>query len=473
MSVLIGLLAFIFILGAAVVIHEFGHFAVAKLLGIRVETFSVGFGRRIWGRRWGTTDYRLSLIPLGGYVKLGGDESNAGLEQGGADDIPAKERFDLRPRWQKFLVAVAGPVMNILTALAVPFVTALAVGVPASPSPVVGRVEAGSAAEVAGLKPGDRIVVYNGKENPTWRYIENDALLTPELPIPLVVERAGRRVPLTVRPSKGVRNGETYGELGVQPDLGMLPVLVREVQPGSPAEQAGLRPGDRLISVGDVPARNNDQVAQYIQENKGAVTLTVERGGERKVLKTGTERLPDGRLGFAFGGAPTEKVGPVAALSYAVGLNIEIMRLTGKALGQVFSGERSARDTFSGPIGIARASSQAANEGGWGGVFGMLAFLSLNLGIFNLLPIPVLDGGMIFMLFVEGALAWVGVKLSTAMRERIQQVGFVFLLLLMGFVIINDVTKVASGLRGSGDQPPPQQQQQQSQQPAPQASPGR
>src|ERR687894_359334 len=132
---LTGIFAFIFILGAAVVLHEFGHFIVAKLLRIRVETFSVGFGKRIWGRRWGQTDYRLSLVPLGGYVKLGGDDSNAGIEEGGAEEIPAHERFDLRPRWQKFLVGVAGPVMNILTAIAIPLGAAMMYGVPVAPPP--------------------------------------------------------------------------------------------------------------------------------------------------------------------------------------------------------------------------------------------------------------------------------------------------------------------------------------------------
>src|SRR5919206_3212043 len=127
---MLGYLAFVFILGSAVILHEFGHFLVAKLLGIRVETFSVGFGKRIWGRRWGTTDYRLSLIPLGGYVKLGGDESNAGLEEGTSEEIPAGERFDLRPRWQKIAVGVAGPVMSVLTALAIPLGVAMINGVP-------------------------------------------------------------------------------------------------------------------------------------------------------------------------------------------------------------------------------------------------------------------------------------------------------------------------------------------------------
>ena len=153
-SGIIGVLAFIFILGAAVTLHEFGHFIVAKLLKIRVETFSFGFGPRLFGRKIGTTDYRISAIPLGGYVKLGGDESNAPIEGEGASDIPANERFDLRPRWQRILVAIAGPVMNVLTALAIPFAAGLMYGVPATPAPIVSSVSQGGAAQAAGLQPG-------------------------------------------------------------------------------------------------------------------------------------------------------------------------------------------------------------------------------------------------------------------------------------------------------------------------------
>src|SRR5687767_15077325 len=166
MSYLIVPLAFIFILGSAVVLHEFGHFIVAKLLRIRVETFSVGFGPRLFGRKWGHTDYRLSAIPLGGYVKLGGDESNAPLEGAGAQDIPREEMFNLRPRWQRILVAIAGPVMNVLTALAIPFAAALMYGVPATPAPVANYIKPGGAADIAGIKAGDRIVSFNGRETP-------------------------------------------------------------------------------------------------------------------------------------------------------------------------------------------------------------------------------------------------------------------------------------------------------------------
>src|SRR6266436_3059524 len=155
-SGIIGVLAFIFILGAAVTLHEFGHFIVAKLFKIRVETFSFGFGPRLIGRKWGTTDYRISAIPLGGYVKLGGDESNAPIEGEGATDIPREERFDLRPRWQRVLVAIAGPVMNVITALTIPFAAGLIYGVPVNPAPVVSSIASGGGAEAAGLKRGDK-----------------------------------------------------------------------------------------------------------------------------------------------------------------------------------------------------------------------------------------------------------------------------------------------------------------------------
>ncbi|MBA2503139.1 MAG: RIP metalloprotease RseP [Pyrinomonadaceae bacterium] len=452
-----GIPAFIFILGAAVVLHEFGHFIVAKLLGIRVETFSVGFGPRIFGRRYGTTDYRLSLVPLGGYVKLGGDESNAAVEGESSSDIPERERFDLRPRWHKFLVIIAGPVMNILTALAVVFAGALISGVPAHLSSlVVGRIRDGGAAERAGLRVGDRIVSFNGKDSPSWERVRNDALIAPEQPLPLVVERDGQRVELTLSPSKHVEEGEAMGELDFRPDYGNQPVRITEVLENSPAAQAGLQAGDRLISINGEEIHSEQQVIDVIQANKSApLRLTIERAGERREMTADLSRATDGKLGIYYGAEEVlQRAGIATAASYAVWRNVEILRLTGNALGQVFSGQRSARDTFAGPIGIGRAASTAANRGGWDGVFKMLGFLSLNLGVMNLLPIPVLDGGAIALLFIEALLGVVGLTLSMKLRERIQQFGFVMLVLLMGFVIFNDLTKEASRWRGSGESPP-------------------
>jgi len=260
----ISALAFIFILGAAVVLHEFGHFIVAKLFKIRVETFSVGFGPRLFGRRWGQTDYRVSAIPLGGYVKLGGDESNAPIEGAGSADIPPEEMFNLRPRWQRILVALAGPVMNVITAFSIPMAAAMIYGVPATPAPIINYIVPGGAAEIAGLKPGDHIVQFNGTENPKWDTISGDALLSPDQPLPMVIERNGERMNLTIKPTAHTENGDTAGFLDFTPDYGGLPVVVQDVTADSPAAAAGLRSGDHVASVGGERVRSAAQVTTYI-----------------------------------------------------------------------------------------------------------------------------------------------------------------------------------------------------------------
>ena len=446
MEFLIYPLAFIFILGSAVVLHEFGHFVVAKLFKIRVETFSVGFGPRLFGKKWGHTDYRVSAIPLGGYVKLGGDESNAPLEGASAPDIPPEEMFNLRPRWQRVLVALAGPVMNVLTALAIPFTAAMMYGVPATPSPVVYYVIPGGAGEQAGLQVGDRISSFNGTENPSWDIINGDALLSPGRPLPMVVNRNGSDVSLTITPSSRTENGETAGFLDFLPDYGGLPVVVGDVFKGSPAEETGLQTGDRLVSVGDEKVKSAAQVTEYVRTHPGQVSITVDRKGQTTRLTAPERRIEGSKLGFRVGEQyPLHNATVGLAAKYAYETNLQILRLTAKALGQVFTGQRSVRNTLSGPIGIYQAAQKSVEKLGWDGVFGMLGFLSLNLGIFNLLPIPVLDGGAIFLLFLEGLLALIGLSISAAVRDRIQQVGFVMVLLLMVFVISNDLIKTLGG----------------------------
>ena len=457
MSTPVIVLAFIFILGSAVILHEFGHFIVAKLFKIRVETFSFGFGPRLFGKRIGQTDYRVSAVPLGGYVKLGGDESNAPIEGEGASDIPLKERFDLRPRWQRILVAVAGPVMNILTALAIPLTGALIYGVPATPAPVVSRVAPGGAAEAAGLIRGDRIVSFNGTENPKWDIIKGDALLSPGQVLPLVIERNGHRLELNIKPRPRTEDGETAGELDFIPDYGDLPIVIRDVTPNSPAAEVGLQIGDRLLALNGEPVSSAEQVSQFISDHKASpITLKVERNGQQKEFTAMVRRLSDGkeRLGITQAeNIPLQQAGLISATRYAVDTNIEIVRLTSKALGQFFSGKRSARNTLSGPIGIYSAVSSSVTRFGWDGLFSILGFLSLNLGVFNLLPIPVLDGGAIFLLLIEGLLAIVGMTISATVRERIQQVGFVVVILIMVFAITNDVLKRVSR-RAPADSPP-------------------
>ncbi len=456
MTYLIYILAFIFILGSAVVLHEFGHFIVAKLFKIRVETFSVGFGPRLFGKKWGHTDYRLSAIPLGGYVKLGGDESNAPLEGESAPDIPPEEMFNLRPRWQRIMVALAGPVMNILTALAIPFAAAFMYGVPATPSPVVYYVEPGGAAEKAGFQPGDRIISFNGTGDPSWDVITGDALLSPDQALPVVVNRNGLEVTLTITPTKRVENGEAAGTLDFIPDYGGLPVIVGTVAPDSPAAASGLKEGDRFVTIGGQDVRSSGQVTEYVRtHDKEKIAITVERNGQTVQLMTDERRVNGNRLGFTVSERfPLHAATVASAGKYAYNQNIQILRLTGKALGQVFTGERSVRNTLSGPIGIYQATQKSIERLGWDGAFGMLGFLSLNLGIFNLLPIPVLDGGAIFLLLIEGLLALIGLSISTAVRERIQQVGFVMVLLLMVFVLSNDFLKLISGRNPEPEKPP-------------------
>jgi regulator of sigma E protease len=457
MTVITGILAFILILGAAVVIHEFGHFLVAKLFKIRVETFSVGFGPRLFGKKWGHTDYRVSAIPLGGYVKLGGDESNAPLEGEGATDIPPEEMFNLRPRWQRILVALAGPIMNMITALTIPLAGALMYGVPMIPAPVVSYAPAGGAAQKAGLQPGDRIVAFNGTENPDFDFIRGDALLSPGLPLSIAVERNGQRVPLTITPSTHTEQGDPFGELDFVPDNGGYPVVIRDVAKESPAGEAGVATGDQVLAINGQTVRSAEHITNFVREHKSQpITLTVQRNGEKKEITATARRLSDNteRLGISpADDFPLQRASLGAATTYAVRSNLQILRLTGKALGQFFTGQRSAQHTLSGPVGIYKVASTSVERFGWGGFFTTLAFLSLNLGVFNLLPIPVLDGGAIFLLLIEGLLAIVGLKISMRVRDRIQQVGFVMVLLLMVFVITNDLLKQASIWRG-GSSPP-------------------
>jgi regulator of sigma E protease len=346
--------------------------------------------------------------------------------------------------------------MNILTAIAIPFGAGFIYGVPSMPAPIVSYVTPGGAAEKAGLTVGDRIISFNGIENPRWDVIEGEGALSPGRDIPVVVKRGDQSLPLTIRPRPQVEYGETAGMLDFTPDNGGYPVVVRAVTPDSPAAKGGLKAGDQIAYIANDPVKSAAQVRGYIRERKAQpLEFTVNRDGVSQKVSITSERLPGDLIGLIpVDDFPVQRYRPLASLRFAIDSNIRILTLTGKALGQVFSGERSVRDTVSGPVGIFRVASASANEGGWAGVLMTLGFLSLNLGIFNLLPIPVLDGGAIFLLLVEGALALVGLKLSRAIRERIQQVGFVMVILLMVFVITNDLIKQASLWRGS-DSPPP------------------
>ena len=459
---MLGVLVFILVLGGMIVIHEFGHFIVAKLFGIRVEVFSIGFGKRLIGVKKGDTDYRVSLIPLGGYVKMSGenlDEQRTG----------APYEFMSKPRWQRFLVAVAGPAMNVLTAFTIIAVLAMihfeTEAYKTWPAEV-NAVEPGSPAEQAGIRRGDLIVKIDGEENPLWRDVEDSILVNPGQTIPVTVKRNDQTIDLSLPVASRPYEQEEIGYAGFRANYGPdAKLVVRRIVKDKPGEQAGLQPGDQIVAVNGKPVEqslygNGDVISAIRESNGQPVTLTVKRGDETLNI-TAAPQMDDGeyRIGFEPDLINIQKIttrlGPIEAMKFSFQENKRILKLTWKAISQMFAGHRSPGKTLTGPIGILGITQEATERGAWS-VFNLMALLSLNLGIFNLLPIPVLDGGLIFMLILESILGVFGIPLSLRVKERMMQVGFVVLILLMGFVIFNDIAKKIPGSA-------PQQQQQQKQ----------
>ena len=451
-DIVIAILAILFVLGVAINIHEFGHFIVAKFFGMRVEAYSFfGLGPRLFGVTVGHTDYRVSAIPLGAYVKLYGDDATGPLEGGESkgDPVPEGELYELRPRWQKFLVMLGGPFMNIVLALAIPFTMALVYGVPTNPAPIVGFVKVDGAADKAGIKVGDRIVNFDGIENPSWNRIEDGALLVPDKQVPIAVEREGHRISLNISPSKVTENGQSGGFLDMAPDAGTEPVVVGAIDSEMPAASSGLQKGDWITSVNGKAIRNTQEMKILIGESKGApITLSVNRNDQKQEITTyAVQKNNDWLIGIRFDTSlltNLEPVGVGGAAAEAVDKNLRILRMTGSALGQVGSGERSARDTVSGPIGIGQIIVTTVFASGFFGLLGVLMAISLSLGVMNLLPIPMLDGGQIMVLGIEKVLSWFGKTLSMVAKERIQLTGLAIVLVLMVTVIFFDVSRLIS-----------------------------
>lgn len=437
---------FLLVLGAMIFIHEMGHFLVAKWLGIRVEVFSLGFGKRLFGFKRGDTDYRISLLPLGGYVKMAGDNI-------AEDRVGAPDEFLSHSKWHRFLVAIAGPVANILTAIAIPFIASMiSYSAPAflNKPAVVGLVDPKAAGAKAGIQPGDRIVKFDGVEVPMWRDFASREMLSPGQTVVVTLDRAGETLDVTATLDT-VNRGEAIGSLGVQPDMAGAVVIAKSVSSGMPADIAGMKPGDTIVSVDDFQVGPDVYgLIKRINEKPGQeVALVVKRGSETINLTATTVNEGGlGRLGFGpdITGVDmiTAPLGPKDAIVYAVDQNVHFLKITGAAIGQIFSGQRSASSALAGPIGIAEIVGQAAQQG-VGPVFDLMGLLSLNLGIFNLLPIPVLDGGLIFMLFLEWLLGLFGLQLSLNAKERMINVGLVLIVLLMGFVFYNDIRKKIVG----------------------------
>jgi regulator of sigma E protease len=441
---LLSFIPFVIVLVAMIVIHEFGHFIVAKMLGIPVETFSVGFGPRLLGFRLGETDYRFSAIPLGGYVKFRGEnmEMLQGKSEGSVDEFLAQ------PKWKRLLVAAAGPAFNIATAILIPTV-AILIGyqeeVSMSQQVVVGTVKPGSPAAAAGLQPGDKIIAYFDKQNPTWRDFLDDVSVRPDETIPLKIERSGQILETSVKTrAEIISNGEKLGVIDIEQYLNGIGV--GGVASGSPAAAAGLIRGDKIISINGAAITAYNQFKQALNDSKGEpVALAVRRGQQTLEIKASPRKekgSDDYRVGITIHNTTLVKTTSLSrALAYGMDFNWRLIRMTGVVFKQIFAGQRSASQSISGPIGIAEQTSNVFRVAGWSGVISLMGLLSLNLGIVNLIPIPVLDGGVILIIIIEWLLGLVGLTLTMNVRERLQQVGFVMVLLLMAFAVGNDILR--------------------------------
>lgn len=431
-----------FVLGTMIVVHEFGHFAAAKLLGVRVEVFSVGFGKRLLGFRRGETDYRLSVIPLGGYVKMSGENP---MDQRTGDSA----EFMSHPRWHRFIIAVAGPFMNIV--LAIGLLTGVFMVHYEHPAfldepAVIGHVEDGKPADKAGLEDGDRIVRAGKKQNPTWEDLMFTFWLSPNRPIDVAVQRGNQIIETTVTPDP--IGPDQIGEVGIAPSR---PVHIARVDEGLPAQKAGIKAGDEITELNGKPLTSIEALLDYLKKNKAQpIELTIVRKGERLnkqvspvLADVAGEKEKRYRLGFVSGEPQkVTKLPFAAAFSKSIEQNKKNSALIIELVEKMVRREVPMRQ-IEGPIGIARASGEAAKQEGWTPLLSLMAAISLNLGIFNLFPIPILDGGVILLLLVEGVMRR---DISQPIKERIYQAAFVFLVLFAVMVIYNDLVKTLPGL---------------------------
>ena len=422
-------LPFAVVLGSVILFHEYGHFLAAKAFGITVEVFSIGFGPRIAGFVRRGTEYRIAWIPLGGYVRLKGETGEEGgpLDPG---DLAA------HPRWQRFIVFLMGAVFNLITAIvltAAIFVSGVQEFAYLHEPPVVGEVDESSPARDADIRPGDRIVRFGGEEVSTWKDLQIRMLLSPGQTREVVLERGGRTITtsLLIQSTPGA-----VGRPGIFPETG---VTVGSLQPGWPAEQAGLRKGDVLVAIDGEPMRTVSRVFVTIQGAPGrALRITIGREG-RTFDETIVPRDEDGRGKIGFVPMPptlTRAYPPLQALGHSVRQNIESAGLFFATLRKLLAREMSLR-AFSGPLDIYRISGEAAQEG-LIPFLNLIAFISLQLGIINLFPIPPLDGGHLFTIAIEGILRR---ELSMRLKERVLQTGLVLLVLLMVTIVYFDISK--------------------------------
>ena len=445
MHLLSVLIEFGIVLGIMVLVHEFGHFALDKLCGVRVETFSIGIGPRLFGWRRGDTDYRLSLLPLGGYVKMAGDVPG---------ELPTGDpgEFNSHPRWQRVLIVLAGPAANFALSFVLLVIVAMChheVDQYLDGRAVVDYVPASTAAAQAGLQPGDVITQFGRDHNPTWMQIVEDCALNMHRSLPITFTHNGQPVSNTLRidtSSTSDFTPDSMPEIGLIPRMQQTPITVMSVENNTPASHAGLQPGDELVQIDNLQPHSVAALLAYLQDRSGAAAqVTLLRHNQPMHVVISPEKLPGNggepeyRIGFSPKPTPVEiqhlPLGRAIVQSYRD--NMDDSTLIMRVLKGMFTRHVSVR-SLSGPVGIAQQIDLAVQLGFWT-LIRLMSTISLNLGIFNLLPIPILDGGMILFLAIESVMRR---DLNSQIKERVYQVAFVCLIVFAVFIIFNDITKL-------------------------------
>jgi len=429
---LLTILAFLFVLGVLIFVHELGHFLMARRIGVRVLTFSLGFGPKLINFKRGGTEYCISAVPLGGYVKMAGE--NPEDSRTGAPD-----EFLSKGKWQRFQVLIMGPVMNVLLSIVVMtlvFYQGAHVPLFEQQPVVVGAFTETSVARKAGVQIGDRIVEVDGKAVETWDQFSLQIVPKAKRQVALTVIRDGKSVDITLVPE-----GQGKYELG---DIGVQPLVhpeVDEINIGQPAYQAGLKQGDIVLAAGSEQNISYEHLITAIRSSEGKpLVLTVRRGDTIQQITVTPRKIGDlVMMGAQLRPFETKLVdpGPIQAFKLSLAKNWEWAKLIVQTLVGLFTRETSVKQLM-GPVAIADLSGSAA-QAGWIQLFSLMSMISLNLGLLNLAPIPVLDGGHIFILALEGLARR---DFSMKVKEKMLLAGFVLLLALMVTVIYNDLMRI-------------------------------
>jgi regulator of sigma E protease len=429
------ILAFVFVLGVLIFVHELGHFLMARRIGVRVLAFSLGFGPKLIGFRRGDTEYRISAVPLGGYVKMAGE--NPDDARSGASD-----EFLSKTKWQRFQVLVMGPVMNLALAIIVmAIVLYQGAPVPAflQQAPVIGSLTEQSPLKAAGLQPGDRFITIDGDPVTTWEELLDAVVAKSKRRVSVRVDRAGKMIDTTFAP-EGIGK---YDMVNLD-SLGMLPIMhpqVSSVQPNSPAHEAGLKPGDVVLAVAGESGITRERLVEVIKANEGKpIVLRIKRNDVVQDVSVTPRQIGDlVMIGTQLNGAEQRTIepGPYQALKMSLDQNWTWTKMIFQTLGGLFTRNTSVKQLM-GPVAIADLSGMAAEQG-WITLFSLMAMISLNLGLLNLMPIPVLDGGHIAILALEGVSRR---DFSMKVKEKMLLAGFVVLLMLMVTVIYNDLMRI-------------------------------